>query len=170
MSLQHREHFKPPTGANSLRTNGSGRFHWSTPIPTLALAQKWPIAVMSHLDEVTCFSWILAYRVETAAAGKCLRSAGRVRTSLLLMRCSTAHQRRRDLPLKRTYPHLECEIPPGAMPPGKDEDLTRRCVTHLLAAEPSLQQSQHNPPPLPAFLPHWPLCYPYNYPSTFLTP
>src|SRR5215469_2435646 len=34
MSPQHLEHFKPPTGVNSRRTNGSGRFHWSTPIAT----------------------------------------------------------------------------------------------------------------------------------------
>src|SRR5260221_14028626 len=40
MLPRHREHFKPPTGANSQRTNGSGRFHWSTKMPTLAVAQN----------------------------------------------------------------------------------------------------------------------------------
>src|SRR6266700_7274063 len=47
MLPRHREHIKPPTGANSQRTNGSGRFHWSTTIPTLAVAQKMSEAVVA---------------------------------------------------------------------------------------------------------------------------
>src|SRR5260221_1137804 len=47
MLPRHREHFKPPTGANSQRTNGSGRFHWSTKMPTLAVAQNTSEAVVA---------------------------------------------------------------------------------------------------------------------------